>query len=107
MDQTHRKLLLEGEGQERWSEQQPIFGALITVDVRKRESKTAGRELIDRLARLLGKPATTPSYDKEWANDFGGWSTSFKMGGRTVGFFQCNMGEVESRLELLFQKPLY
>jgi len=107
LNKAQRQLLLKGKPGGKWDDQLPIFGVLLTVEASKTHSKSGSRALIDRIAKSLGKPTIRPDYTDEWANDFGGWTTTFRVAGRDVGFYQCNFGEVESRLELVFQQPLY
>lgn len=107
LNKAQRQLLLKGKPGGTWYDGLPVFGLLLTVDSSKKHDKAKSKELIDRLAKRLGKPTVKPEYSDEWANDFGGWTTTYRLGGRDAVFYQCNFGEVESRLELLFQQPLF
>ncbi|MBV6458794.1 MAG: hypothetical protein HONBIEJF_01932 [Fimbriimonadaceae bacterium] len=107
LNRNQRQRLLDGKPGGAWSESLPIFGVLLTVESSKTVNRAKSRSLIDRIAKTLGKPVVRPDFNDEWANDFGGWTTSFRVSGRDVAFYQCNFGQVESRLELLLQRPLF
>ena len=85
----------------------PIHSLVLVINSSSTYSRNNGYRLIGQLTKGLGKPANKPFFEREWTNDFGGWSAAWRVNGRKVGFYEFQGERYESRLETVIGAAIF